>query len=80
MKKLLLSIVLICFSILSFSQIEEKMKKEGVVEGTILKDGGTIEGFIKKRGKAWANDKTFPAPWEFQSEIRFIPKDVLRLI
>lgn len=75
MKKIVFSILLLSFSMLSFGQLEEKMKAEGVVEGVIIKKGEEIKGFIKKEGTAWANDKTFPAPWEFQDEIRFISED-----
>lgn len=62
--------------ILCFSQIEDKMKKEGVVAGVIYKNGGEIQGYIKKIEMVYANDNWFPAPWKFQSEIKFIPKDV----
>jgi hypothetical protein len=69
-------ILAICISNLSFGQIEEKMKKEGVVKGVILKDGGKIEGFIKKLGSTYWESTYYDAPWEFQATIKFIPKDV----
>ncbi len=72
------TLVLLCISVAAFGQIEEKMKKEGVVRGTILKNGGKIEGFIKIEGTVYEmNTKEwFPAPWEFQDGIKFIPTDV----
>lgn len=57
-------------------QTEDKMEKEGVVAGVIYKNGGEIQGYIRKTGMAHVIDKVYPAPWLFQSEIRFIPKDV----
>jgi hypothetical protein len=77
MKKLVISsFLLVCLSALTFSQIEEKMKSEGVVSGVVYKDGNEIQGYIRKTGTAWANGKSFDAPWEFQDGIKFIPKDV----
>lgn len=67
----ILSIPVFCFS-----QIEDKIKKEGVVPGVIYKNGGEILGYIKKTGMTYTNNKSFPAPWQFQSGIKFIPMDV----
>lgn len=56
--------------------LEERIRRENVVRGAIFKNGEVIEGYIRKMGTTvWQND-TFPAPWEFQGNIRFIPKDV----
>ncbi|WP_010662307.1 hypothetical protein [Marinilabilia salmonicolor] len=74
MKHLVIFLMLF-FSISSvlFGQLEEKMKKEGVVKGTIIKNGKATDGFIKILGKTYHDDKWYPAPWEFQSKIKFIP-------
>ncbi|MGQ1947672.1 hypothetical protein ACT3CD_11300 [Geofilum sp. OHC36d9] len=77
MKKLLINLFFILsISTSVFCQIEEKMKDEGVVSGVIYKNGGEIEGYIKMTGMAYTNEEWFPAPWQFQSGIKFIPKDV----
>jgi hypothetical protein len=77
MKKLLMSLILVSsISAISFGQIEKKMQEEGVVPGIIYKNGGEMQGYIKKMGSEYWESKSYPAPWEFQSEIKFIPKDV----
>ncbi len=77
MKRLIIcSLLVLSISTLAFSQIEEKMKEEGVVVGTIFKNGGEIEGYIKKTGLAYEDNEWYPAPWQFQDGIKFIPKDV----
>jgi hypothetical protein len=79
MKTLVFATVLL-FGICSMTnaQIEEKMKAENVVKGAIFKNGEEIEGYIKAIGKVYESDinEEYPAPWEFQGDIRFIPKDV----
>lgn len=69
-------LAVVFFSFPAISQLSDKMEKEGVVSGTIFKNGGKIEGYIKKTGTAWTEGTAYPAPWEFQSGIKFIPKDV----
>jgi hypothetical protein len=78
MKKKLLSLLLVLavFSVSAFSQLEEKIKSENVVAGSIIKGGEEIPGYFKRTGLAYENGKEFPAPWEFQNEMKFITKDV----
>ncbi|MDR0559776.1 MAG: hypothetical protein LBG92_06370 [Prevotellaceae bacterium] len=57
-------------------QIEDKMKNEGVVKGFIIKDGVETEGYIKAKGIIYSREQYYSAPWQFQDDIRFIPKDV----
>lgn len=66
---------MVSISTLAFCQIEQKMKREGVVVGSIYKNGKEIPGYIKKMGATSHENKAFPAPWQFQSGIRFISKD-----
>jgi hypothetical protein len=71
--------ILLLFGIFGMAnaQIEEKMKKEGVAKGSIFKDGQETEGYIKSKGTVRGmDDQIYPAPWEFQGDIKFIPKDV----
>jgi hypothetical protein len=63
-------------TIAAYSQLSEKMQKEGVVPGIIFKNSGEIAGYIKKTGYTFTEGKTYVAPWEFQSGVKFIPKDV----
>lgn len=65
----------------AFCQMEEKMKLEYVVPGAIIQDGKEIPGYIKKMGTATAstdvkNTVVYPAPWQYQSTFKFIPKEV----
>ena len=77
MKKNLCFVLVFFISILSIhAQYEEKMSKENVVKGTILKNGGKTEGYIKMTGIIHDGKRWGSAPWEFQGEIKFIPKDV----
>ena len=79
MKQLVfLTVALFGFLAVANGQIEEKMEKENVVKGSIFKDGKEIEGYIKKQGIVFGikDNTVFPAPWHFQSDLKFIPKDV----
>jgi len=57
------------------AQIEEKMRKENVVQGTVIVNGQTIEGYIR-RMTTELDGETIEAPWDFQETIKFIEKDV----
>lgn len=63
-------------SVFCFGQDAKKMQEEGVVPGIIYKNGGEVQGYIRKMGTTYSENKTYAAPWEFQSKIKFIPKDV----
>jgi len=78
MKILTLSVfITLTFSpIAVYSQLTEKIEKEKVVPGYIIMDGKKIQGYIKETGKAYTHGKFYPAPWQFQSDIKFIPRDV----
>lgn len=78
MKKLVFAAVLLGSFTTVNGQVEDKMKKEGVVKGSIFKDGQEIEGYIKVKGQVYGSTtkEYYPAPWEFQDDIKFIPKDV----
>jgi hypothetical protein len=78
MKILLLSVfITLTFSpFTAYSQLTEKIEKEKVVPGYIIKNGKEIRGYIKETGTAYTRGKFFPAPWQFQSDIKFIPRDV----
>src|SRR5687768_7584748 len=61
-----------------FAQVEEKVKNQNVVPGTITRDGNKVEGYIIKMGMesipfSVSNTK-YSAPWAFQKEIRFMEK------
>ncbi|OFX95515.1 MAG: hypothetical protein A2X06_12720 [Bacteroidetes bacterium GWC2_40_22] len=71
-----LFMALIFLSSGAYSQFEEKLKEEGVVAGSITRGGKEIQGYIKETGTAYTNGKFFPAPWQFQSDIKFIAKDI----
>ncbi|MEZ4950880.1 MAG: hypothetical protein R2769_17530 [Saprospiraceae bacterium] len=75
MRKLLNVFCLILISSGLFAQLEEKIKKENVVPGIVIKDGKEVKGFIKRMGNAYEDGKHYPAPWQFQTEIKFIPED-----
>jgi hypothetical protein len=69
---------LIGTSINLLAQLEEKIKEQRVVQGTITRDGNVITGYIIKMGTdgilgSTGNTK-YSAPWTFQKEIRFIEK------
>jgi hypothetical protein len=76
MKNLSLAFALTIISISAYSQLQEKIKSEGVVAGSIIKDGKETQGYIKLVGRINDNGKWFSAPWQFQSSIKFITKDV----
>jgi hypothetical protein len=78
MKQLVFLTVLLSLFITVNAQIEEKMKAERVVKGAIFQDGQEIEGYIKSLGQVYSHNtqQYYPAPWEFQGNINFIPKDV----
>jgi len=79
MKKVFfITVLLFGFFSIATSQVEEKMKEEKVVRGSIFfKDGKEIEGYIKAKGKVHGLtiNQSYPAPWEFQEDIKFISKD-----
>lgn len=58
--------------------LEDKMKAENVVRGSIIKDGNETEGFILRTGTTTmiSSTEVVPAPWEFQKDIRFIEKSI----
>ncbi|PIB36469.1 hypothetical protein BFP72_14215 [Reichenbachiella sp. 5M10] len=77
MKKISTSLLLVLFvSVSAFCQIEEKIKKEGVVPGVIFDGEKEIEGYFKRTGTAYSDGKAFDAPWQFQDKMKFIEKDV----
>ena len=68
------------FCLASAQDIEQKMKDQGVAKGAIYKDGKEIQGYIKQKGTVFvgsttASEQYMPAPWDFQGDIKFIPKD-----
>lgn len=83
---------LLCVTTISFAQLANKIRAENVVEGTVFIDGDTIDGYFKRTGEAWVDDysrevydshgnltsdsKKVVAPWQFQSKMHFIPKDL----
>ncbi|MTI26186.1 hypothetical protein [Fulvivirga kasyanovii] len=54
--------------------VEEKIENENVVLGEIIKDGKSTIGYIKMM-YAYDDGSVYPAPWQYQSDIRFIPKE-----
>ncbi len=76
MKRLLSIFLAANFAILAFGQIEEKMQKEGVVTGVIIKKGVEIPGYIRKEAKISQNGRIYGTPWSYQGGIKFIPKEV----
>lgn len=58
------------------ANIDEKMRKERVVRGIIIKDGKETEGYIKKKSETRTHEGvTYSAFDNFQSDISFIPKE-----
>ena len=75
-ERLILFLAITLVSTSAHSQLSEKIKTEKVVDGSIIKEGKEIQGYIKITGTAYTRGKFFPAPWQFQSDIKFIPKDI----
>ena len=78
MKKVFLSLILVCLSVSIFAQsksLEQKIKDEDVQECVLYKGGEEIQGYIKKM-VVYDYETIFPAPWLYQKQIRFIPKDI----
>ena len=77
-KNVFMTVVLLSIFCYANAQIEEKMEKEGVQKCTIFKDGQEIEGYMTKKGfeSGAFIGQNAPAPWQFQGDIKFIPKDV----
>lgn len=67
---------LLFLSMMLHGQIEEKIIKERVVPGKILKDGKELDGYIKRTGSLAGDSKNYAAPWLFQDDVKFIPKDI----
>lgn len=76
MKKTISLFLLSLISIAIFAQLEKKIKSEGVVEGSIIKDGKEIPGYIKQVYDVEYSGSTYSAPWNYQTEVRFIEKSV----
>lgn len=78
-KKVVCLFSALCFFSLSvFSQNEKKMQDEGVTVGSIVKDGKEVQGYIKVMGTTSmvGSGVEYAAPWQFESSISFIPKEV----
>jgi hypothetical protein len=75
-KKTVFTLVVLVFAtITSYAQLEEKIKRENVTPGTIIKDGKEIEGFFRSIHQVHSTSKAFPSPWRFQEEVSFITKE-----
>lgn len=61
-----------------FAQLDQKIKKQNVVPGSITRGGSTIEGYIIRMGSEEIMGSMtgirYNAPWTFQKEIRFMEK------
>jgi len=80
MKKLfILSVIMLLgFSTLSYAQQEDykKMDRYSVVTGSVYKNGKEIHGYIKKQWVIFEDRFIYGRPGDFQSNFKFIPKDV----
>lgn len=63
----------------AFCQLKEKMQKQNVVAGYIIKDGKQTHGYIRRMGTESLGTENYPAPWQFQGDIRFIPKNIFEI-
>lgn len=61
-----------------FAQLEEKIKNQRVVPGSITRDGNKIEGYILRMGTEeipfTMTGTKYSAPWTFQKEVVFMEK------
>lgn len=69
-----LAILLVTTHLVAQESLEDKIEKENVVKGEIIKDGKSTPGYIKEM-YAFSDGSIYPAPWEFQSGIKFIAKE-----
>jgi len=79
MKKIILiTLIIAAFYNSAKCQLDEKIRYEGVIVGSVIIKGKEIEGYIKRKGTTYSfvDEKRIPAPWEFQGDIKFIHKDV----
>ncbi len=74
MRKLMTLMLSMIVVFMAHGQNEEKMSREGVVPGTIIKKGKETKGYIKIMGYTYLDDQNYAAPWQFQGKIRFIEK------
>lgn len=65
---------LLMASLVATAQLEKKITEEGVIPGVIIKGGKEISGYFKRVNHAYENGKTFPAPWRFQDNMKFMEK------
>ncbi len=75
MKKVKMSLALLCLSLISvegFSQIEDKMAKNSVVRGTVVKDGQEIEGYMRIFGIEKNRGSVIYYPEVFQRGVMFM--------
>jgi hypothetical protein len=70
--------LLFCLSVGAFAQDRQKMEIENVVPGVVIVNNIEIQGYIKKVNsyQSPTTNKLLPCPWELQSNIKFITKDV----
>ncbi len=76
------SLSVFLFSIISLTSVAQvdiakRIEEENVVAGFIIKDGKEIPGYVRKMGTTPLPGSTdiYPAPWEFQKDIRFMEKN-----
>jgi hypothetical protein len=71
-------VIVLIYNSTAFCQIVQKTKDHNVVQGTIIRDGNKVEGYIVKMGREKIpfsmSETTHNAPWSFQKEILFIEK------
>lgn len=76
---ILLGLFLVSLSTWGQSDLEEKIKKEGLVKGYVVTDkGDKIDGYFKRMGTVYANGNRYHAGWEFQGDIKFIDLKTLK--
>lgn len=74
MRKLFAVALALLVSSAAFSQLDEKIRQEGVVPATIIIKGKETEGYMKRMGTRYWDDIYYSTPWEFQGKVRFISK------
>lgn len=75
-KTVIFLLAVVGVSVSSYAQLKEKIREQKVVSGAIYKNGAEIEGYIQAIGTISYNGKDYPAPWQFQSSVKFIPKEI----
>lgn len=76
MKKILFALSLLLGVSVAFAQDAEKMEENGVVKGSVVVNGQTVDGYIKAVKSFEIDGKDALYIWKLQGKIEFIEKSV----